>query len=342
MLIPNLIALNSHPMKNVFLFLFTFYFCMSCTQQQNNQDEELTTEEIIDTPQFQPDSTQYCENQYYNQAFQEMKYMLDGELPLDFKRAAFLIEWAYSEGKLDYNEFCFQITDLTTKIQQFIRQKGVQAYKTAPNYALFEFFTKPYSMNGNQPYTYDFEDFYGDKDYRSVFVTKLLETHKGQCRSLPMLYKILCDELQGESFLAMGPNHMYIKHLDEKGKWVNIELTNSNFSTDAWMISSMDISAESIRNGVYMKELSLRESVAYCVSSLASTYEHQYGYDDFVILCSDLTLKYYPTCIIALMNKANTYSTCGQNYIKNMVRNERLFWKKIMLNTKRPKPKWNN
>ena len=77
-------------MKNVFLFLFTFYCCMSCTQQQDNQHEQLTTEEIIDTPQFQPDSTHYCENQYYNQAFQEMKYMLDGELPLDFKRAAFL------------------------------------------------------------------------------------------------------------------------------------------------------------------------------------------------------------------------------------------------------------
>jgi len=202
-------------------------------------------------------------------------------------------------------------------LNQFIDQKGVRMYKTAGNYALFEFFTKPHPMNGNNPYTYDFIDFYGGEDWTSVFVTKLMETHEGQCRSLPYLYRILAEEMKTEAHLAIGPNHCYIKHLGEDGKWVNIELTNGNFATDAWMISSMDISAEAIKNRIYMDALSLKESVSYCLSDLAQGYAREYGYlDDFVLACCDATLKYYPHSIHTLMLKYNTMNYQGLDYLK--------------------------
>ena len=242
--------------------------------------------------------------------------MLEGNQPLSFKRAVFLAEWAYLNGNLDYEQFESQISKIASDLQSFIARKGLGQYRTAGNYALFEFFTKPHTMNGNQPYTYDFEDFYGNEDYRNIFVTKLLETHQGQCRSMPMLYKILSDEIGAESYLAMAPNHMYVKYLDEKGKWVNIELTNGHFSSDSWMISSMDISAESIRKGVYMKELTQKESVAFCLLELAYGYERQHGYDSLAFTIADKVLEHYPICISALMHKANTYTYFGREYIK--------------------------
>lgn len=163
------------------------------------------------------------------QGFNELQMMFNGVKPYSLKRAEFIVEWAYSGGRMDYSKFCHDIDSVANILKRFIVKKNIQKYKTAPNYALFEYFTKPSTLNGNKAFVYDFEDFTGKKDFRKLFVTKVLKTHTGQCTSLPLYYKILCDELGGQSSLAFAPRHMYIKHIGEDGKWVNIELTNGHF-----------------------------------------------------------------------------------------------------------------
>jgi hypothetical protein len=296
--------------------LFSLLSCESEDRKDVIQESVEIQKEEIAPVIFEPDSLVYNKDKYYNLAFQEISQMLDGKILLDFKRSTFLVEWAYNKGNLDYNVFCQQISQIAKDLKQFVKYKGVEQYKTAGNSALFEFFTKPNSMNQNQVYTYDFDDFYGKKDYNSIFVSKLLNTREGQCRSMPMLYKILAEEIGAESYLALAPNHMYVKHLDEESKWVNIELTNGHFSSDSWIISSMDISAESIRKGVYMKEMTLEESVAFSLLELAFAYEWQKGYDDFALLCANKTLLHFPTCIQAIMHKSNYHRTIGLAYIK--------------------------
>jgi hypothetical protein len=278
-------------------------------------ENELVKNEIK-TAQAPLEVPAVCEDIHFNEAFYELKAMLEGQSALDFKRAVFLVEWAYLEGNLDYPTFCRDIDRIAADLQAFVHRKGLGHYKTSGNYALFEFFTKPHPMNGFEPFRYDFEDFYGKEEYQKLFVSKLLETHTGQCRSMPMLYKILSDEIGAESYLALGPNHLYIKHLDEQGKWVNIELTNGHYASDSWMISSMDISAESIRKGVYMKELNQKESVAFCLTELAMAYQHKYRYDSLGLVATDLTLAHFPNCITALMHQANTLTQFGLAYIK--------------------------
>jgi len=293
-------------------------FAFSCGSKNTNSQSTKTkksTEQITQQPETVLD-TILTADPYYNQAYNEIVRMLEGDQPLDFKRAAFLSEWAYTNGALNYQVFCDQIAKIGNHLQTFIRQKGVSQYKTAGNYALFEFFTKPNWMNQQQPYVYDFRDFYGREDYRNVFVTKLLETHKGQCRSMPMLYKILADEIGAKCHLAFGPNHLYIKHLDEQGKWVNIELTNGHFSTDSWMISSMDISVESIRSGIYMKALDEKESIAFCLNELSVAYEKSYGYDTVMLAMNNKVLEHFPNCIQALIHKSNTLRHIGLEHIK--------------------------
>lgn len=266
---------------------------------------------------FQPNlKKRIIQNEYYDLAFQEIAQMLEGKIAIDFKRAVFLIEWAYLQGDLDYAVFCQQVSKIGNDLKQFIQNKGVGQYKTSGNYALFEYFTKPHQMNNFKPFIYDFDDFYGKEDYRNVFVSKLMETHKGQCRSMPMLYKILAEEIGTESYLATAPNHLYIKHLDEQGKWVNIELTNGNFSSDSWMISSMDITAESIRKGVYMKALDDKENIAFCMLELALAHQHKHGHNDFSLMCTNLALKHFPECMSALMNKFNILRDFGLKYIE--------------------------
>lgn len=301
--------------RKIQIILLIFIVLTSCTQRQ---DKEVVTTTIPEKPKptFQADTTVYCQDKYYNLAFQEINQMLEDKIPMNFKRASFLIEWAYLKGNLDYDVFCKQISAIAKDLKQFIADKKVGVYKTAGNYALYEYFTKPHSMNNYKPFVYDFEDFYGEKDYQNVFVTKLLRTHTGQCRSMPMLYKILAEEIGAESYLALAPNHLYIKHLDEQNKWVNVELTNGHFSSDAWMISSSGMSAEAIQSGIYMKDLTMKESIAFCMTELAMAYKEQYGHTEFSLLCCKTAIKYHKNSVNAILHKHITLKNLGLAYKK--------------------------
>lgn len=259
--------------------------------------------------------TKLSKDKFFNDAYMEINEMLEDKRELNFKRAAFLVEWAYSEVKLDYIKFCHDIELIANKLKDFIKTNQLEQYKTAGNFALFEFFTKASTMNGNKPYSYDFEDFTGKQNYEKVFITRLMRTHTGQCRSLPMFYKILCNEIGYSSNLAFAPNHLYIKHLGEDGRWVNVELTNGHLSTDAFIISSLGISAEAIKNGIYMDAITENESVAHFLTDLAKAYQKKYGYDDFVLLCCETSIKYFPNNINALMFKHNALLSMALNYI---------------------------
>ncbi|MFM7857280.1 MAG: hypothetical protein ACKO96_36515, partial [Flammeovirgaceae bacterium] len=194
--------------------------------------------------------------------------MLKGESPLDFKRAVFLTENAYYSNKLDYKEFCQRIDNIEIKLNQFMRDKGVVNHVMGKQFAIFNYMMEPSKYNENIRMNYDFEDLMGQKDRSKMFVTKLLNTNTGNCHSLPFLYKILAEEIKAEAFLVLGPNHVYIKHKDDKGLWVNVELTNSSFPRDGWIISSLSITTEAIKKEAYMEALTLKESVALCLYDL--------------------------------------------------------------------------
>ncbi len=231
--------------------------------------------------------------------------MLENKQTHSFKRAVFVVENTYLKGQLDYNNFCNELGDIAGKLKQFVIRKNIQHYKIAMNYAAFSFITDSIPENNFQPCIYDFDDFHGIENYESIFVTKLLRTKSGNCHSLPYFYKLLCDEVGAEAFLAIAPNHVYIKHKDEYGKWVNIELTNGSSPRDQWMIQQMNISAEAIRSGAYMEPLSKLQELSACLFDLALGYKTQFGCDDFYFVIVNEGLKYYPHSIELTSQKAD-------------------------------------
>jgi hypothetical protein len=248
---------------------------------------------------------------FYKEAFTEQLQMLKGQKSIDFKRAVFVTENAYYKGQLNYQSFCNDITSTGQKLKELIKQRGLEKYKTSSNWAVYTFMTDSLPINNYKPCTYDFNDFMGDKDWTKMFVTKLMKTKSGNCHSLPTYYKLLCEEIGGNASLALAPNHLYIKHLDEKGQWTNVELTNAGFPRDQWIIKEMAISVEAIKNGVYMTPLSTKESIAMTMLDLVNAYEFQHGYDSFVLKVANAALVYFPKCIPLLMTKANYYKAIG-------------------------------
>jgi CarboxypepD_reg-like domain len=244
-------------------------------------------------------------------------YLISGQG--SFKKSVLLVENTFLDREINKLQIqrsidsIIYLTKIIEKIGNLIYDKKDK--KTIQKYAaIFKVMTDTISYNSanrqyvSLPFRYDFDDVFGEKKWENMFVTKLLETKKGNCHSMPYLYKILCEELGVPCYLALAPNHIYIKHRSEKAGMYNTELTSASFPIDAWLMASGYITLEAIQNGIYMDALDDKKCIALCVLDLAKGYDKKYSDNDgsFIIKCCDLTLEYFPDCINALLFKAET------------------------------------
>mgnify|MGYP003288748198 CR=1 FL=1 len=255
----------------------------------------------------------YCQakSSYYQEAYDEIVGMLEGKSALSVKRAVFLAEWAFYDGKVDYQvDFCNEITRISAYITRFIGANQLLKYKTGKNIALNDYFFKPWSGNNYTPYRYDFQ-VDSDDNWESQFIIPLLRTHKGQCRSLPWLYKILADEIGAEASIVHAPRHSFIRYRDRDNfypeDWVNLELTSQQIQPEFWIKEHGDIKEEAIKAKTYLYPLTQRETVANQLADLGFGYYRKYGvYDQFTLTCSEISLKYYPYNPTALIIKGKS------------------------------------
>jgi hypothetical protein len=254
----------------------------------------------------------------YDSAFQQVISLIQSNG--SFKKAVFITEDTYGKELISENEFLAFIdvwTSLARKKHQYYDKQHAELVDNDSyllNRSIFSTICDTIKLRVDTltlalpPFQYDFNDPIGKKDWTNMFVTKLLTTHKGNCHSLSYLYKILADELGAKCWLALAPNHIYIRNYSQKIGWYNTELTSGLFPTDAWIATTGYVSTDAIRSGIYMDTLSNQQSIALCVLDLAKGYEfqtHNY-YDGFILKCCDLVLQYHPVNPMALLLKAET------------------------------------
>lgn len=255
-----------------------------------------------------------AQDYFYQESFELINNMLEDKTPYSFKKAVFSVENAYSKGTLDSVVFNSKIEAYSKLAKLLVENRTLQyqgkdkeiVSKYSALFSVMKDSIPIQDAKGNKltylPFSYDFYDPFGHMDWTSMFVSKLLDTHKGNCHSLPYLYKILAEELDVEAHLALAPNHTYIKHRSERDGWYNTELTSGIFPIDAWLMASGYIHIDAIRNGVYMKALNNKESLALCLVDLAQAQLKEEFIDfDFVIKCAETALKYYTNCVNAMI-----------------------------------------
>ena len=253
----------------------------------------------------------------FEQSFALLNNMLVDENSYSFKKAVFSVENAYLDDKLDTvfinNRIKFlsnlskSITN-SRKLEYFERDKQTVNKRASLFSILCD--TIPINIDSKiykyQPFGYDFNDVFGHNTKDNLFVSKLLKTNKGNCHSLPYLYKILAEEIGIDANLSLAPNHVYIKHRSIKAGWYNTELTSRIFPIDAWLMASGFVHIDAITNGVYMKALNNRESIALVLIDLADNYNARFPSNDgtFVLKCCEIAIKEYPNFVTALILKA--------------------------------------
>lgn len=271
---------------------------------------------------------------FYNDAYMIIDSMLNGKTQLNFKKAVLATENAYLDGQLNFNSFNKEIAILK-KLTKAVTSSNLIVYDEPDKNniefqaSIFKLLTDtiPIIIDSTHiffhtPYTYDFEDMWGQEDWTKMFVSKLLITGKGNCHSLPFLYKILAEEFEIPAYLSFAPNHIYIKSHCLKTGWYNTELTSATFPIDAWIMASGYVNLDAIRNGLYMDTLSMQQSVAYCLIDLAQGYQHKFGKTDprFVVKCCNKTLQYHTVNVNALLTKAEAQ----KNYIELKMKSQNI------------------
>lgn len=265
-------------------------------------------------------SISVAQDSLYEQAYKTLTSMLEDSTKYNFKKAVFTVESAYLDGGLDslyFDEsinFLVQLSKNITsswKLKNYDYKDKEAVLKYASLYTIMTDTIDVIEKGKNHkyiPYHYDFDDIWGDKDWSKMFVSKLLTTNRGNCHSLPYLYKILAEEIGVDAHLALAPNHVYIKHQNLKDGWYNTELTSGYFPNDGWIMASGYVHLDGVRNGMYMKALNDKESIALLLIDLAQGYQKKFPYNDisFVLKCCETALKYYPTLANALLLKLET------------------------------------
>lgn len=240
----------------------------------------------------------------------------------DFKTAVYYVEDTYFDNTLSYNWFDQRIKLLAKLSERYVDANNViypyeDSQRVMKYAAAFKVMADSIpimygdSIRYHLPYSYNFDDFNGAKDWSSTFVSTLLETRKGNCHSLPYLYKMIVQETGDNAYLALAPNHIYIKLYCKKNGWYNTELTSGQFPVDAWLMASGYIHLSAVQNGIYMDTLSDAKSIALCVLDLAQGYQRKLGMEDgsFMLSCCNLAQRYFPDCIPALLLQSEIYQS---------------------------------
>lgn len=236
----------------------------------------------------------------FETAYTEIAAMLEENSPLNFKRAVFLTENAFYGGTLDWEKYEGEIRRIARIVNRLQDERGYRGQPAADHWALFTYMFEPIPDNDSLTYRYDYDGFREDGNDESMMVSRLLAIRQGNCHSLPYLYKILANEVKAECSLVLVPTHLFIRHKSFDGKWLNLETTAGSFSRTSFIMEAFNVSDMAVKSGLYMKNLTEKQSVALCLSDLISYYERCGGHyaDAFIRKCYTLGLKHFPISLL--------------------------------------------
>ena len=170
--------------------------------------------------------------------------------------------------------------------------------------------------NQFKPFHYDFADPLGINLHSQLLPT-YLRTKKGNCVSMPFLFVILAKKLGLDVTVATAPLHLFVKFKDpQTGQMFNLETTNgAKIEGDSFYNEVMPMTNTAIQNGVYLKSLSKKETVAVMTIVLSEYYVKQEQWQNAIDITT-LILKHYPKSAYAMLKLGNSYSDLLQEKVK--------------------------
>jgi regulator of sirC expression with transglutaminase-like and TPR domain len=174
--------------------------------------------------------------------------------------------------------------------------------------ALRTYLYEPGPWNRGQVFSYNLDDPTGTH-IADKLLANYIRTRRGNCVSMPFLYLAIAQRLGLTVGAAMAPMHTFVKLRDDKGVWQNIETTSGGLRRrDILYQQDHPMTQEALANGIYMRPLSKRETVAAMAVVVAEHYSEKMN-PDMVIAVADLLIERNPKDVNALMHKGYAFVT---------------------------------
>jgi len=171
--------------------------------------------------------------------------------------------------------------------------------------------------NNQRPYQYDFDDPLGQKISNKLLPT-YMASRKGNCVSMPYLFIILGQRLGLDVTAALAPLHVLVKYRESSANYINLEATSgANPARDVWIRQQFIMTNEAIANGIYLRPLSKKETVAAMMLTLAEYYMHQQHYEQGFEV-ANLVLAYDSKSVDAMLHKGSgSARLIKERFVKN-------------------------
>ncbi|MCK5578761.1 MAG: tetratricopeptide repeat protein [Planctomycetes bacterium] len=154
-------------------------------------------------------------------------------------------------------------------------------------------------------YEYDHEDFFGRKA-TNCFLSGIMDTKKGACFTMPLLYLCLADRL-GIPIHGVNIPHHFILRYDDGSYRSNIEITcEGAMAPDYVYVEDFKILEKELQAGVFLKNLSKKQIISNIYEARGSYYERSKNYDK-AIRDFEKTVELNPTNSEAWHNLAILY-----------------------------------
>lgn len=165
---------------------------------------------------------------------------------------------------------------------------------------------EPGPWNDHCPFSYDLSDPYG-ANVRSKLLSSYLDTRRGNCVSMPILFLILADRLDLDVSLSLAPLHVFIRYQPVGGLPVNLETTSGAFpAREAWYREKLPMTDLAVANGVYLQSLTRKEGVALMATTVMESLMDQARYQD-VINVAGAILEANPLDVQTMVRQGSAY-----------------------------------
>ena len=220
---------------------------------------------------------------------------------IDLARAKLTLDHMIDPG-IDIEGNLKQLDGMVKQIKTMLPPNASSLQKME---TLIQYLYKANQWNGNQPFRYDLDDPFGHNIYNKLLPT-YLATKRGNCISMPLLFILLGKKLGLNVTASTAPRHVFVKYRLDGDQYRNFEATSVGPILDSSMRRQFPMTDQALANGMYMRPLSRKQTVAVMTGTVMEFY-NQRGQHERRIALANLALEYYAQYDGAMLHLITSY-----------------------------------
>ncbi len=170
-----------------------------------------------------------------------------------------------------------KVNEIVTHVKAMVPANATNRQKFE---ALRSYVYEPGDWNQNRIFRYDLENDPMGTAIPGKLLANYLATQRGNCVSMPILFVIVGQKIGLDVTLSTAPEHTFVKFRLDDGTYINAETTHDGgVKLDASYIRDYKITPLAMKNRLYLRPLSKRESAVQIVITLTEFLSAKQDYD---------------------------------------------------------------